>query len=59
MIDHQNMHLILSLESVVAVVAGFLILGQSMSRRELFGCLMMVLAIVSAQLPERKETGES
>lgn len=51
--------LILSLESVVAVVAGFLILGQSMSRRELFGCLMMVLAIVSAQLPERKETGES
>lgn len=42
-----------------AVVAGFLILGQSMSRRELFGCLMMVLAIVSAQLPERKETGES
>ncbi len=45
--------LILSLESVVAVVAGFLILGQSMSRRELFGCLMMVLAIVSAQLPER------
>ena len=51
--------LILSLESVVAVVAGFLILGQSLSRRELFGCLMMVLAIVSAQLPERKETGES
>lgn len=51
--------LILSMESVVAVVAGFLILGQSMSRRELFGCLMMVLAIVSAQLPERKETGES
>ena len=51
--------LILRLESVVAVVAGFLILGQSMSRRELFGCLMMVLAIVSAQLPERKETGES
>lgn len=47
--------LILSLESVVAVVAGFLILGQSMSRRELFGCLMMVMAIVSAQLPERKK----
>lgn len=36
-----------------------MILGQSMSRRELFGCLMMVLAIVSAQLPDRKETGES
>lgn len=47
--------LILSLESVVAVVAGFLILGQAMSRRELFGCLMMVMAIVSAQLPDNKE----
>ena len=44
--------LILSLESVVAVVAGFLLLGQAMSRRELFGCLMMVMAIVFAQLPE-------
>ena len=47
--------LILSLESVVAVVAGFLILGQEMSRRELFGCLMMVMAIVYAQLPDRKK----
>lgn len=47
--------LILSLESVVAVVAGFLILGQAMSRRELFGCLMMVMAIVYAQLPDRKK----
>lgn len=46
--------LILSLESVVAAVAGFLILGQAMSRRELFGCLMMVLAISFAQLPDRK-----
>lgn len=51
--------LILSLESVVAVVAGFLLLGQSMSRRELFGCLMMVMAIVSAQLPERKREDRS
>lgn len=46
--------LILSLESVVAAVAGFLILGQAMSRRELFGCLMMVMAISFAQLPDRK-----
>lgn len=45
--------LILSLESVVSVVAGFLILHQTMSRRELLGCLMMVIAIVLAQLPNR------
>lgn len=48
--------LILSLESVVAAVAGFLLLGQDMSRRELFGCLMMVMAITFAQLPGRKES---
>lgn len=45
--------LILSLESVVSVVAGFLILHQTMSRRELLGCLLMVVAIVLAQLPNR------
>ena len=47
--------LILSLESVVSVVAGFLILHQTMSRRELLGCCLMVAAIVMAQLPNRKE----
>ncbi len=45
--------LILSLESVVSVVAGFLILHQTMSGRELLGCLSMVIAMVLAQLPQR------
>lgn len=45
--------LILSLESVVSVVAGFLILHQTMSRRELLGCCLMIVAIVLAQLPDR------
>ncbi|MBD5523118.1 MAG: DMT family transporter [Lachnospiraceae bacterium] len=45
--------LILSLESVVSVVAGFLILHQTMSGRELLGCCLMVVAIVLAQLPDR------
>lgn len=45
--------LILSLESVVSVVAGFLLLHQTMSRRELTGCCLMVIAIVLAQLPNR------
>ena len=48
--------LILSLESVVSVIAGFLILHQTMSRRELLGCCLMVVAIVLAQLPNRSET---
>lgn len=47
--------LIMSLESVVSVVAGFLILHQTMSRRELIGCCLMVVAIVLAQLPDRRK----
>lgn len=47
--------LILSLESVVSVIAGFLILHQTMSRRELLGCCFMVVAIILAQLPDRSE----
>lgn len=47
--------LILSLESVVSVIAGFLILHQTMSRRELLGCCLMVVAIVLAQLPEQRK----
>lgn len=51
--------LILSLESVVSVIAGFLILHQTMSRRELLGCCLMVVAIVLAQLPDRSEAHKS
>ena len=51
--------LILSLESVVSVVAGFLILHQTMSRRELLGCCLMITAIILAQLPNRNGTGGS
>lgn len=47
--------LILSLESVVSVIAGFLILHQTMSGRELLGCCLMLAAIVLAQLPNRGE----
>lgn len=43
--------LILCLESVVAVLAGWVILGQSLSTREIWGCILMFVAIVLAQLP--------
>ena len=46
--------LIMSLESVISVIAGWLILGQALSGREIFGCVLMFGAIVLAQLPERK-----
>ena len=43
--------LILCLESVVAVVAGWLFLGETLSAREFVGCALMFVAIVMAQLP--------
>lgn len=46
--------LILSLESVVSVLAGLLILGQRLSVRESIGCLLMFVAIVLAQLPQKE-----
>ena len=47
--------LILSLESVFSVLAGWVILNQKLSARELFGCGLMFLAIILAQLPEKKK----
>jgi drug/metabolite transporter (DMT)-like permease len=46
--------LLLSLESVFSVLAGWVLLGQHLSSRELFGCLLMFAAIILSQLPERK-----
>ncbi len=43
--------LILSLESSISVLAGWLILGQTLSVRELAGCGIVFLAIVLAQFP--------
>ena len=46
--------LILSLESVFSVLAGWVILNQKLSARELFGCVLMFAAILLAQLPEKR-----
>ena len=47
--------LILSLESVVSVLAGWIILGQSLTPREILGCLLMFGAIILAQVaPDQK-----
>jgi len=46
--------LLMSLESVFATVFGALILHEAMSGREYFGCVLMLIAVVLAQLPDRK-----
>lgn len=45
--------LIMSLESVISVIAGWAILGEALSIRELWGCILMFGAIVLVQLPEK------
>ena len=45
--------LLMSLESVFAVLAGWVILGDALSLRELLGCALMMGGIVLAQLPDK------
>lgn len=45
--------LILSLESCIAVIAGWLILGERMNTREVTGCIIMFAAIIITQLPQK------
>ena len=47
--------LLLSLESVFSVLAGWVLLGQGLSFKELFGCVLIFCAIILAQLPEKKK----
>ncbi|HWQ58879.1 MAG TPA: DMT family transporter [Clostridia bacterium] len=44
--------LIMSLESVFAALAGWLLLGQGLTPRELVGCVVMFAAILLAQAPD-------
>lgn len=58
-IGQKNMNptvasLILSLESCISVLAGWIILGQSLSGREIWGCVLMFGAIILAQLPQKE-----
>lgn len=46
--------LLLSLESVFSVLTGWVILGERLSGRELFGCALVFAAVLLAQIPGRK-----
>jgi len=47
--------LLMSFESFFAALFGWLLLGQALSARELFGCALMLAAIILAQLPDRRK----
>lgn len=46
--------LILSLESVFSLLAGWIILNQALSGKELIGCVLVFAAIIQAQLPVKR-----
>lgn len=48
--------MILSLESVFSALAGFILLHQILSLRELLGCALVFAAVILAQLPEKKRS---
>lgn len=43
--------MIMSLESVFSVLAGWVILGEVLTARQLLGCLLIFIAIIFAQIP--------
>ncbi len=45
--------IIMSMESCVSVIGGWLILGQALSARGIIGCVIMLAAIIIAQLPNK------
>lgn len=47
--------LILSLESVFAVLTSWIVIHEALTVREIFGCILMFVAIILAQLPEKKK----
>ena len=50
--------LIMSLEAVISALAGWALLHQTLTARELVGCGIMFAAILVAQLPEKNHTHE-
>lgn len=47
--------ILMSMESVFGAVAGFLFLNETMQNRELIGCILMLSAVIIAQLPAKNK----
>ena len=51
--------MLMSLESVFAILSGWVVLHERLSLRELLGCVLVFVAIILAQLPEKKVKEET
>ena len=52
-LDPTIASLAMCLESVFSALAGWVILGQTLTAPELAGCALMFAAIVASQLPDK------
>lgn len=57
-VEPTTASLLLSPENVFAALAGWAILGQNLTAREMLGCALVFVAIISSQLPWRKWLGK-
>ena len=46
----------MSMESVVAVICGALLLKETMTVWEVSGCVLMFIAVILSQLPEKRKS---
>ena len=54
-VDSVPASLIMSLESVFAALAGWLLLQEQMTLRELWGCILLFAAVILSQVPAKKK----
>lgn len=56
--DPTSASLIMSMESVFSVLAGWVLLGETLKYNEILGCVLVFAAIMLVQLPEKSVCGK-
>ncbi|MBR2421715.1 MAG: DMT family transporter [Oscillospiraceae bacterium] len=54
-VEPSTASLLMSLESVFAVLSGWVVLGDLLSTYEAIGCILIFIAILLSQIPEKKK----
>ena len=55
-VEPSTASLLMSLESVFAVLSGWLVLGDTLSIWESVGCVLIFIAIMLSQIPDKKKS---
>ena len=52
LVESTTASLLMSLESIFSLIGGYLLLQQTMSKKELLGALLLFIAVILCQIPE-------